>query len=59
MTVIISSSDSEELLDISDRIYVFFEGNVSDVLSGSGKTADRLVAAMMGMNAAGRKEEPQ
>jgi len=56
MTVIISSSDSEELLDISDRIYVFFEGNVSDVLSGAGKTADRLVAAMMGMHAAGRKE---
>lgn len=59
MTVIISSSDSEELLDISDRIYVFYEGYVSDVLSGAGKTADRLVAAMMGMNAAGRKEEPQ
>jgi ABC-type sugar transport system ATPase subunit len=59
MTVIISSSDSEELLDISDRIYVFFEGNVSDVLSGAGKTADRLVAAMMGMNAAGWKEESQ
>jgi len=53
MTVIISSSDSEELLEISDRIYVFYEGSVSDVLSGEGKTADRLVAAMMGMNAAG------
>jgi ABC-type sugar transport system ATPase subunit len=51
MTVIISSSDGEELIDISDRIYVFFEGSVSDVLSGAGKTADRLVAAMMGMSA--------
>ncbi len=56
MTVIISSSDSEELLDISDRIYVFYEGNISDVLSGDCKTADRLVAAMMGMNLPNRKE---
>ncbi len=51
MTVIISSSDSEELLDISDRIYVFYEGGISDVLSGDTKNADRLVAAMMGMKA--------
>jgi len=51
MTVIISSSDGEELLELSDRIYVFYEGHVSDVLSGDSKTADRLVAAMMGMNA--------
>lgn len=57
MTIIISSSDSEELLDISDRIYVFYEGSVSDMLSGDGKTADRLVAAMMDMKAPGRKEE--
>jgi ABC-type sugar transport system ATPase subunit len=55
MTVIISSSDSEELLDISDRIYVFYEGSISDVLEGEAKTGDRLVAAMMGMNAPNRK----
>ncbi len=57
MTIIISSSDTEELLDISDRIYVFYEGSISDVLSGEAKTADRLVTAMMGMNAANRKVE--
>jgi len=56
MTVIIASSDSEELLEISDRIYVFYEGCISDTLSGDGKTADRLVTAMMGLNAASRKE---
>ncbi|NLV59082.1 MAG: sugar ABC transporter ATP-binding protein [Clostridiales bacterium] len=55
MTILISSSDSEELLDISDRIYVFYEGSISDVLCDESKTADRLVAAMMGMNAANRK----
>jgi len=59
MSIIISSSDDQELLDISDRIYVFYEGSISDELSGDNKTADRLVAAMMGMNAASRKEKPQ
>ncbi len=50
MTVIISASDSEELLDISDRIYVFYEGRISDMLAGASKTPERLVAAMMGMH---------
>ena len=58
MSIIISSSDHQELLDISDRIYVFYEGSISDELRGDHKTADRLVAAMMGMNAASRKEKP-
>ena len=49
MTVIISSSESEELLAVSDRIYVFYEGAVSAVLSGTNKTPEALVAAMMGM----------
>jgi ribose transport system ATP-binding protein len=50
MTVILSSSDSQELLDISDRIYVFYEGKVSGMLSGDCKNAERLVACMMGMS---------
>lgn len=49
MTVIISSSESEELLSISDRIYVFYEGCVSAMLAGDRKTPEALVAAMMGM----------
>lgn len=49
MTVIISSSESEELLSVSDRIYVFYEGTVSAVLAGDNKTPEALVAAMMGM----------
>ena len=55
MTVIISASDSEELLEIADRVYVFYEGRVSDMLVGPSKTPERLVAAMMGMNT--HKEE--
>lgn len=50
MTVIISSSENEELLEIADRIYVFYEGRVSAMLSGEAKTPERLVAAMMGIN---------
>ena len=55
MTVVISASDSEELLEVSDRVYVFYEGRVSDMLAGASKTPERLVAAMMGMNS--QKEE--
>ena len=56
MTVIISSSETEELLAISDRIYVFYEGCVSAMLSGGNKTPERLVAAMMGMTGAASNE---
>lgn len=49
MTVILSSSENEELLDVADCIYVFYEGQVSAVLSGPDKTGEKLVAAMMGM----------
>lgn len=49
MTVILSSSESDELLDLADRIYVFYEGRVSGVLAGANKTPERLVAAMMGL----------
>ena len=50
MTVIISSSENDELLEVADCIYVFFEGGVATVLTGEEKTPERLVAAMMGMN---------
>jgi len=49
MTVIISSSENDELLELADRVYLFYEGRVSGVLSGATKTPERLVAAMMGM----------
>lgn len=49
MTIVYSSSENEELLAIADRIYVFYEGRVSGILSGTGRTLERLVAAQMGM----------
>jgi ABC-type sugar transport system ATPase subunit len=57
MTIIYSSSENEELLAIADRIYVFYEGKVSGVLSGSTKTLERLVAAQMGMTSAQKTTE--
>ena len=56
MTVIISASDTEELLSISDRIYVFYEGKVAAELAGENKTAEHLVSAMMGVKESGQKE---
>ncbi len=50
MSVIYVSSDNEELLEISDRIYVFYEGQISAELSGGHRTEEKLVAAMLGIN---------
>lgn len=49
MTVIMVSSENDELLDICDRIYVFFEGNIHSVLEGDAKTDEHLVSAMLGL----------
>lgn len=49
MTVVISASDTDELLAITDRIYVFYEGRVHGMLAGANKNAERLVSCMMGM----------
>ncbi|MCL4514750.1 MAG: sugar ABC transporter ATP-binding protein [Firmicutes bacterium] len=49
-TIIISSSDNEELLDIADRILVFYEGKVVAELCNDQKTEAQLVSAMLGVN---------
>jgi ABC-type sugar transport system ATPase subunit len=51
MCVLYSSSDNEELLEISDRIYVFYEGRISACLQGEARTEEQLVAAMLGLTA--------
>ncbi len=57
MTVIISASDTEELMNISERIYVFYEGKVSAMLAGADKTEAHLVSAMMGIKNDEKEEE--
>jgi ABC-type sugar transport system ATPase subunit len=49
MCALYSSSDNEELLEISDRIYVFYEGRISAELRGDERVEERLVAAMLGL----------
>ena len=57
MTVIISASDTEELMDISERIYVFYEGEVAAMLAGENKTPEHLVSAMMGIKSSEKEVE--
>jgi ABC-type sugar transport system ATPase subunit len=62
MCALYSSSDNEELLEISDRIYVFYEGRISACLQGDERSEERLVAAMLGLTggqglAAGDKKQ--
>jgi ribose transport system ATP-binding protein len=47
VAVLLNSSDDEELLALSHRILVFFEGRVIDELGADDRTHDRLVAASM------------
>lgn len=49
MSIIYVSSENQELLTISDRIYVFYEGKISAELTGSDRTEEKMVAAMMGL----------
>lgn len=53
MTVMISSSDNTELLEVADRIYIFYEGRVSAMLADENRTEEKLVAAMMGLVSCG------
>lgn len=48
-SVVLVSSDNDELLEVSDRILVFFEGRIHAVLAGASKTEERLVSSMMGL----------
>lgn len=49
MTVIMVSSDNDELLEIADRIYVFYEGGVHCMLCGADRTEEKLISGMMGL----------
>ncbi|MDR2631621.1 MAG: sugar ABC transporter ATP-binding protein [Spirochaetaceae bacterium] len=59
MCALYSSSDNEELLEISDRIYVFYEGRISACLQGEARKEEQLVAAMLGLTAGQERGEIQ
>lgn len=49
MAVVFSSSDNEELLEVANRIYVFYEGKIIQELTGSKRTGEFLASAMLGI----------
>lgn len=57
MSIIYVSSDNEELLQISDRIYVFYEGKISAQLTGADRTEEKLVSAMLGLSGGEQRKE--
>ena len=51
--IIYSSSDNEELLEIAEKIYVFYEGRIVKELSGRELSGDTLAKAMLGVRGGG------
>jgi ABC-type sugar transport system ATPase subunit len=49
MAAVFSSSDNEELLEVANRIYVFYEGKIIRELTGTQKTGESLASAMLGI----------
>lgn len=47
VAILFNSSENQELLDLSDRILVLYEGRVVDELTSGQLTEDRLLAASM------------
>jgi ribose transport system ATP-binding protein len=47
VTVLLNSSDDEELLGLSHRVLVMFEGRIVEELAGDDLTHDRLVSASL------------
>lgn len=49
-SVLLSSSDGEELLGMADRIFVFYEGKLSGVLTKKGEfSSEKLTALICGL----------
>lgn len=47
--ILYSSSDNEELLELAEKIYVFYEGSIIRVLSGEEMNKEALARAMLGV----------
>jgi ribose transport system ATP-binding protein len=47
VAVLLNSSDDEELLGLSHRVLIFFEGRIVDELAAQDLTHDRLVSASL------------
>jgi simple sugar transport system ATP-binding protein len=54
MAILLISEDLDEILALSDRIAVIYEGEIMDVVD-----ADRATPEQLGLLMAGVKKEPQ
>lgn len=59
ITVVINSSDDQELVTLCDRVFVLYEGKVVKVLEGDEVTQDNLVASALLVGGADAVEEPR
>ncbi|MDR2456842.1 MAG: sugar ABC transporter ATP-binding protein [Deltaproteobacteria bacterium] len=50
MAVILQSTDHEELINLCDRVHVFYRGAVRAVLEGAAITAEALISASMNLD---------
>jgi ABC-type sugar transport system ATPase subunit len=49
--VILVSPEMEELIGLCNRIYVMFEGSITDVVEGERRTQDIIINSLLGVNA--------
>jgi len=48
--VILVSPELEELIGLSNKIYIMYEGNITDVVEGEHKTQDFIINRLLGVN---------
>jgi len=48
--VILVSPEMEELIGLCNRIYIMFEGSITDVVEGERKTQDHIIHSLLGVN---------
>ena len=57
VAVIVNSSDMMEVIGISDRVLVMYEGKVQGFLTGDAINEETIMAYSMGMTDAGKEEK--
>ena len=49
MAVVLLSTDYDELVQLCDRVSIFYRGRITSVLEGETLTPERVVSASMGL----------
>jgi ABC-type sugar transport system ATPase subunit len=48
--VIIVSPELEEIIGLSNKVYIMFEGEIKDVIYGENKTQSAIINSMLGVD---------